>query len=93
MSLKDLLDGDMNLDGTVNNFDFQVLVANWQRDGRAWTTGDVNFDGTVNNFDFQSLVANWQSVVTGGGFATVPEPASAMLIALGSLAVIRRRRK
>ncbi len=87
-----IAEGDVNLDGVVNNSDISVFASNWmsgktingQRVGD-WTTrqmGDVNYDGIVDLFDWQILRRDH---VNGGnltlanalaGAYSVPEPAS-----------------
>ncbi len=51
--------------------------------------GDVDSDGDVDIFDFMDIQANW-GWSDGGG---VPEPATMSLLALGGLALIRRRKR
>ncbi len=51
--------GDANLDGVVNNVDFNQLAGNFNRTERVWTQGDFTYDGTVNNADFDRLAANF----------------------------------
>jgi hypothetical protein len=82
--------GDMNGDGSVNNFDispFELALAdpaayeaeystitNWQ------DRGDINGDDVFNNFDISSFE---QLLTTGSGSAPVPEPSSACLLLSG----------
>ena len=68
-----------------------ILASHWQQQsGALWDDGDFNRDGAVNELDATILASNWQ--LTSG--ASVPEPASLVLIASAMLAVIviRRRR-
>jgi len=53
--------------------------------------GDINGDGVVNNADLQALLSLLQS--GGGSNAAVPEPASLVLLAAGSLMLMWRRGK
>ena len=83
--------GDANLDGVVNDADLSLLLASWNQDRTGdpdggWGNGE--FDGTapVQDADLSLLLANW----TGAG--AVPEPATLTVLALGGLAVLRRRR-
>jgi DNA topoisomerase-1 len=53
-----------------------------------------NGDGTVNDLDFSLLANNWQYVLVGApGGAPVPEPTTLVLLALGGLGVVLRRRR
>ena len=82
--------GDVNCSGLVDDDDLSLLLANWNI-GTTWGTGDLNENGTVNDDDLSLLLANW-----GAGSAAapeaVPEPMTITLLALGGLALIRRRR-
>jgi hypothetical protein len=50
--------GDADLDGTVNDVDFTVLLNNWGS-GSTWSECDFNADGTVDDTDFTMLLNNW----------------------------------
>jgi hypothetical protein len=82
--------GDATLDRKVNFIDFQVLLDHWQNTGAGWATGDFGGDGKVNFLDFQKLLDNWNPIGYEG--SQVPEPATLSLLALGGLAMLRRRR-
>ena len=47
--------GDANLDGTVDESDFQIVAANYGRSNAWWEQGDFNDDGLVNWSDLNSL--------------------------------------
>ena len=97
-----ILHGDANFDGTVNIFDINLISANWSGSTVVGnlTPGDANGDGVVNIFDINLVSSNWGDNGGGGAglgaAAVVPEPAGAVLAALGAvvglLAVTRRRR-
>ena len=87
--------GDLNGDAQVGPADFLILANNWNRtvvDGRL--SGDLNGDRIVNALDANVLFGWWGQ--QGGIFPgmTVPEPAAAVLFALGTLsaAFVRRHR-
>jgi len=85
------LPGDANQDEKVNLADFTLLKAHFGEDPAGWTFGNFNTDTTVNLSDFTILKAHFgEGAPSAGG---VPEPASAMLILVGALAVLRRRTK
>jgi len=90
--------GDANLDGQFNSGDLvTVFAAGEYEDASAgnstWAEGDWNAD---NDFNTGDLVYAFQ----GGGYEAgpraavnaVPEPSSAVLLALGMLTLARRRR-
>ena len=50
------IEGDANLDGTVDIFDFIILKINYGRgDGVGWEQGDFDLDGDVDIADFTLL--------------------------------------
>jgi hypothetical protein len=90
--------GDANLDGNVDGGDFLI----WQRGfGTAggWSFGDFNGDGVVSALDLTILESNYgfQSALMAAlgdiGSSSVPEPASLMLLSLGGLTMMGRRRR
>ncbi len=100
-----VLAGDVNLDGSVNNFDFAILAPNFGLTGDYGENavnplyrenGDLNSDGTVDNFDFAALAGSFNQTYTAPlstEVAAVPEPSS-VLLALGGVVglLIARRR-
>ena len=56
------LQGDLNSDGTVNIFDYNLLLANFGN-AECGNVADINVDCTVNIFDYNILLSNFgQSV-------------------------------
>ena len=82
-------EGDFNQDGEVNGSDFLA----WQRgygNGNSLEDGDANWDDEVDHED----LAIWQNLFQGDDIAqlgAVPEPATWLIAALGSLTVLGRR--
>ncbi len=72
------LDGDANLDGTVNATDLNALGINWQQTVDPWSQGDFNADGVVNATDLNDLGINWQKSIPMAAQA-VPEPVALLL--------------
>ena len=69
------IDGDINLDGTVNIFDINNVSSNW---GTAGPQGDANGDGTVNIFDINLISSNWGATARDGRARTVDDPLGAV---------------
>jgi PEP-CTERM motif-containing protein len=84
--------GDFDYDGDVDGKDFLT----WQRGsgilaGAAYTDGDANLDGAVDGAD----LLLWQDGFGPDALAvvsTVPEPGTLLLVAVGAIAGLLRRR-
>lgn len=89
--------GDANMDGKVNIQDLSVLGGSYgTTTGATWAMGDSNYDGAVNIQDLSVLGGNYGADIaldSFGGTAVVPEPATIGLLAIGGLALIRRKRR
>ncbi len=81
------LDGDSNLDGTVDAADLNNLALNWQQSIDKWSGGDFTADGVVNSADLNALALHWRQSIAMASSATapVPEP-SAWLLTFAGLA-------
>jgi len=85
--------GDTNSDNVVDAADFITLKKNFNKPGAGEAQG--NFNSDVDGFvDWADLSILMSAMSPGGsGAPPVPEPATLGLLAIGALAVIRRRRR
>ena len=91
LAVGNVLPGDADRNGVVNEADAAILAANWQGAGKSWGQGDFNGDGTVDDKDATLLATNWQTETASG--ATVPEPSAAILLASIVLSIVFVRRR
>ena len=84
------LEGDLDLDGFVGITDLNLVLSNWNQ---TVPPGDPAADPSGDNFvgieDLNVVLSNWNNGTPPA--AAVPEPATLGLIALGGLAMLRRR--
>ena len=80
--------GDANLDGGVDGADYTLWADHYKMADMAWGDGDFNGDTVVDGADYTT----WADNFLAGGARPAPEPATLSLLALGGLALIRRRR-
>jgi autotransporter-associated beta strand protein len=84
--------GDTNNDGVVDAADFITLKKNFGAGvGGGFTVGNFDNTGTVDWKDLRTLMTNMGNGGSGAP-ATTPEPATLGLLAIGGLALLRRRR-
>ena len=91
MSELALLEGDANRDGVVSADDYASVQGNFGDTGPAGLPGDANGDGAVSADDYASVQGNFGATAGLGGETTVPEPATLALLAIGGLAMLKRR--
>jgi hypothetical protein len=83
--------GDANNDGYVDVVDLGILAKNYDTVGSAvWSMGDFNNDSAVDVVDLGILAKNYDWVA--GVPVGTPEPATLSLLAVGAVAMVRRRR-
>jgi hypothetical protein len=92
VEVPEMIPGDANDDGIVDEEDAAVLASNWLKMENAyWTDGDFNNDGMVDDRDATIMAANW--LATSLPEASVPEPAAIILLLAGSLCILCRSRR
>jgi GH43 family beta-xylosidase len=57
------VDGDANLDRTVDLTDFTFLATNFNGTNKSWSQGDFNYDGTVDLTDFTILASRFNQTL------------------------------
>ncbi len=80
---------DANLSGSVDVTDFNAWNGDKFTSSLRWDQGDFNGDGVVDVGDFNAWNGN---KFTSSDAAAVPEPASALLLAVATLILIKGRR-
>ena len=87
--------GDTNLDGMVSLGDFSILANHFGEAG-GWDLADSDGNGEIGLGDFALLANNFGSVspsIPSPAPTPAPEPATMTLLAIGGLALVRRRRR
>jgi hypothetical protein len=86
------LEGDLDGDGFVGIADLNIVLGAWnQTVPPGDPLADPSGDGFVGIEDLNQVLGNWNAGVPPSSGAAVPEPATAVVLALGGLAALRRR--
>lgn len=94
VELRRRIPGDCDLDWDVDFSDYVKTKGNFGKTGTVWADGDFDEDGDVDFKDYVACKGNFGIGVSGEPvppFQDVPEPAALGLLALGALAILRRR--
>jgi beta-xylosidase len=83
--------GDVNLDGTVDMADFDIISNHVNQPAAFRTDGDLNNDGLVNYDDFRLWKANYNPGAGSSLASSVPEPATAWLLVCAACGQAVRR--
>lgn len=94
--------GDLDGDGDVDNLDIGTATGQFTGSegsfSKTYADGDIDGDGDVDNVDIGTITGAFTGSIIperplwdAHGAPAVPEPASLVLIGIGSLALLRRR--
>ena len=87
------LDGDLDGDGFVGIDDLNIVLGNWNQSvPPANPLADPSGDGFVGIDDLNLVLGNWNAGTPPSDIATIPEPASGLLMAAASVVFTRQRR-
>ncbi|MEM9416304.1 MAG: PEP-CTERM sorting domain-containing protein [Planctomycetota bacterium] len=82
--------GDIDGDGFVGAADLDILLANWDNVVLPGQDGDLSGNGRIDQQDLDIVQANFGN---GTPPSVVPEPTSLLVLGLGGLALVTRRRR
>ncbi|XAL98252.1 PEP-CTERM sorting domain-containing protein [Phycisphaeraceae bacterium D3-23] len=82
--------GDIDGDGFVGAADLDILLANWGSLTLPGQSGDLNGNSRIDQGDLDIVQANFGN---GTPPSVVPEPGSLLVLGLGGLALVTRRRR
>lgn len=92
--LPEFLLGDANRDGVVSAGDYAAVQTYFGNVGGPGLLGDANGDGVVSAGDYASVQANFgNTAASSSAVSLVPEPTTISLLCMGSVYVLRRKRK
>jgi hypothetical protein len=78
--------GDVNLDGSVDGLDLEVVMSNLFTETSGWCSGNLNADTVIDGSDFNLLFDEGVSST-----ATIAEPSSGSLLYLFAFCLCFRR--
>ena len=83
ITLKYLVIGDLNGDGSVNFNDLLALAQHYGNTGADWAKGDLNYDGTVNFNDLLALAQHYgqTAAITAASLSSAASSSSLDLLA------------
>lgn len=88
---RELASGDADGDGFVGVTDLDLVLANWGDAVAPGTNGDLSGNGVIDQADLAIVQANFGNGTPPS--VVVPEPGSLVLLGLGGLALVSRRRR
>ena len=84
------LPGDVNGDGLIDGTDLTIILGNWGKTGQGLLGGDLNGDGIVEGNDYSEVLSYWGPAEPP---EPTPEPATMVLLAVGGLLGLVRKRR
>jgi autotransporter-associated beta strand protein len=91
--VRKVIAGDIDMSGEVNAADYFYIDFNLDTAGGGWGAGDLDYSGETNSADYFYIDFNLGMSEGAPMGTSIPEPATLVLLTLGGLAVIRRKRK
>jgi len=88
VTLYDLLDGDVDLDGTVDGGDLDAMAPYFNEADTSRLEGDLTYDGRTDHLDYLAWKIDAGNSVPG----LIPEPATLLLLALGACGLLAGKR-